>query len=166
MSATVIGPAVGRSSAMRHSAVRVPAVRVPTVRVATVRQSTARTASVRHPAAAGAPVREAGRLPREGTGAVRGELHFTVRGRVVVTLLAAVAVAGAFFVGARASAADEATPTVERYVVQSGETLWGIADSSRGAGETVAEQVRELVRVNGLSGSQVMAGQELVVPRG
>lgn len=104
---------------------------------------------------------------RAERGAERGaELHLTARGRLVVVLLALVAVAGAFFAGARASAADDATPSVERYVVQSGETLWAIAEGSRSAGESVAEQVRELVRVNGLSGSQVMAGQELVVPRG
>jgi nucleoid-associated protein YgaU len=152
MSATVIGPAVGRSSAVRH---------------ATFRPSTARTSAVRRPALGGASVQHSGRPHRGGAGAARGaELHFTARGRAVVALLAVVAVAAAFFLGARASAADEATPTVERYVVQSGETLWAIAESSRGAGESVAEQVRELVRVNGLSGSQVMAGQEIVVPRG
>ena len=115
----------------------------------------------------GVPARECGRLRQGSVGAAHGaELSFTRRGRVVLTLLALVAVAAAFFMGARASAADESAPAVERYVVQSGETLWAIAESSRGAGESVAEQVRELVRVNGLSGSQVMAGQEIVVPRG
>lgn len=50
--------------------------------------------------------------------------------------------------------------------VQPGEVVTLIAADSRGPGEPVAEQVRELVRLNGLSGDQVVAGQELVVARG
>ncbi|MBT0995807.1 LysM peptidoglycan-binding domain-containing protein [Cellulomonas sp. DKR-3] len=136
MSAMVIGPAIGRGTAAHGS------------RPERARQAQTRGAQARAQVPAG------------------GELRLTARGRALLVVLALVAVAAAFFAGARASAADDAAPNVDRYVVQSGETLWGIAESSRAAGESVAEQVRELVRVNGLSGSQVMAGQELVVPRG
>jgi len=72
----------------------------------------------------------------------------------------------AFALGARSAAGAPADVTVDRYVVQAGDTLWDIAAQSRGAGESVSAQVRELVRVNGLSGDQVVAGQEIVVPRG
>lgn len=94
-------------------------------------------------------------------------LHLTRRGRAVLVGLALVLVAFAVALGARAAvAAGDGDVRIDRHVVQPGETMWSIAESSRGAGESVQDQVRELVRVNGLSGAHLTAGQELVVPRG
>lgn len=93
-------------------------------------------------------------------------LHLTRRGRAVVVALALVLAAAVFGLGARAAAGAPSDVTFDRYVVQPGDTLWDIAAVSRGASESVGAQVRELVRVNGLSGDQVVAGEELVVPRG
>ncbi|CAM5793457.1 LysM peptidoglycan-binding domain-containing protein [Cellulomonas persica] len=101
-----------------------------------------------------------------GQAAAPAGLHLTRRGRAVVVVLALVVAAVAFALGARSAAGAPADVTVDRYVVQAGDTLWDIAAQSRGAGESVSAQVRELVRVNGLSGDQVVAGQEIVVPRG
>ncbi len=101
-----------------------------------------------------------------GQAAPSAGLHLTRRGRAVVVVLALVVAAVAFALGARSAAGAPADVTVDRYVVQAGDTLWDIAAQSRGAGESVSAQVRELVRVNGLSGDQVVAGQEIVVPRG
>ncbi len=93
-------------------------------------------------------------------------LHLTARGRTVVIALALVIAAVVFALGARSAVGAPSDVTVDRYVVQAGDTLWDIAAQSRSAGESVRAQVRELVRVNGLSGDQVMVGQVLVVPRG
>lgn len=93
-------------------------------------------------------------------------LHLTRRGRAVVIVLALLMGAAVFALGARSAAGASSDVTLDRYVVQTGDTLWDIAAESRAAGESVRAQVRELVRVNGLSGDQVVAGEEIVVPRG
>jgi len=93
-------------------------------------------------------------------------LRLTRRGRAVVVLVGVLLAMVAFALGARSAAGVDGVATVERHVVLPGESLWQIAADSRGPGEPVAEQVRELVRLNGLSGDQVVAGQELVVARG
>jgi len=93
-------------------------------------------------------------------------LRLTRRGRRAVVLVGLVLAAVVFALGARSAAGVDGVATVERHLVLPGESLWQIAADSRGPGEPVAEQVRELVRLNGLSGDQVVAGQELVVARG
>jgi len=93
-------------------------------------------------------------------------LRLTRRGRVVVSLLALALSGGAFLLGSYAAAGATEEPVVDTYVVRSGDTLWDIAAASRAEGESVQEQVRELVRLNGMSGAHVDAGQTLLVPRG
>lgn len=105
-----------------------------------------------------------GSASRDVTPAV--PLRLTRRGRAVVVLLALALSAVAFVLGSHAAAGATSDGTVERYVVRSGDTLWGIAEASRAEGESVQQQVRELVALNGMSGAHVDAGQELVVPRG
>ena len=104
--------------------------------------------------------------PTAGRSADEAPLRLTRRGRAVVTVLALALSGMAFVLGSHAAAGATSDATVERYVVRTGDTLWDIAASSRAAGESVQHQVRELVRVNGMSGTHVDAGQELVVPRG
>ncbi|UJP38748.1 LysM peptidoglycan-binding domain-containing protein [Cellulomonas palmilytica] len=124
-------------------------------------------------AGAGRPTARPGRAQRERTAAPAvghrsGDvpLRLTRRGRAVVAALALAVSGVAFVLGSHAAAGADTGMTVERYVVRSGDTLWDIAAASRAEGESVQHQVRELVRLNGMSGTHVDAGQELVVPRG
>jgi len=93
-------------------------------------------------------------------------LRLTTRGRVVAVLLALLVVAASALLGARAAQAEVpgSAPQVERHVVRPGETLWQIASSVVGPGEDVRDVVADLVRLNDLPGSGLMAGQTIVVP--
>jgi nucleoid-associated protein YgaU len=96
-----------------------------------------------------------------------GPLRLTVRGRVVLVLLALLtAGVGLFTWQAGQASADGASGAVEvvRHVVQPGETLWGIAREVTGPGEDVRDVVMELVELNGLPSAGLMAGQSIVVP--
>jgi len=93
-------------------------------------------------------------------------LRLTTRGRVVVVLLALLLIALPLVLGARAAqaGAPATAPQVERHVVASGETLWQIAESIAGPGDDVRDVVGELVRLNALPDSSLLAGQTIVVP--
>ncbi|GEL94267.1 LysM peptidoglycan-binding domain-containing protein [Cellulomonas composti] len=99
--------------------------------------------------------------PRVGSG---GPMHLTWRGRVVVALLALALLAGAFVLGTRAAADEAVGSGYVEHVVAPGETLWQIAAGVRADGESTQDAVDALVRLNGLSGPQVMAGETLKVP--
>ncbi|WP_051274832.1 LysM peptidoglycan-binding domain-containing protein [Cellulomonas sp. URHD0024] len=94
------------------------------------------------------------------------DLSLTGRGRLVLWFLALVLVAGAVL-GAGRAAADSPLPAqqVEQHVVQKGETMWQIASTIADPGQDVRDVVVELVRLNELPGSGLMAGQVIVVPR-
>jgi LysM repeat protein len=98
------------------------------------------------------------------------ELRLTRRGRLLVlaTLVVAAllaitvgqAVVGAFSAEAGSSSSTDAART---WVVEPGETLWSIAqqlDPNTDPRETVAR----IESMNDLSGSGVLAGQEIFVP--
>ncbi|MCL2454348.1 MAG: LysM peptidoglycan-binding domain-containing protein [Micrococcales bacterium] len=99
---------------------------------------------------------------------VRAEppLRLTTRGRVVLALLALVVIAVPLWFGARAAQAEGplTAPQVERHVVEPGDTLWQIASSVAAPGEDVRDVVRQLVRLNNLPGSGLLAGQVIVIP--
>ena len=112
-----------------------------------------------HPAMSRASVREA---------SVREEarpLHLTARGRRVVTALAVMLALVVGLLGGRATAAspEEGVP-VDIYTVGSGETMWSIASSLTEPGADVRDTIDQLVRVNELSSSSLLAGQQLLVP--
>jgi len=94
-------------------------------------------------------------------------LRLTARGRAVLWLLAAVAVALVTLIGTQASA-DGPVPAQEvvRHVVQPGETLWQIAESVAAPSQDVRDVVVDLVRLNELPEAGLMAGQVIVVPAG
>ncbi len=77
----------------------------------------------------------------------------------VVALLAAGRVAAVL--GGDSASVPEHRSGAASYVVQPGDTLWGIAHSLQPDGD-VRALVRALTRVNG--GSQLTVGQQLVVP--
>lgn len=96
-------------------------------------------------------------------------LRITRRGRVVVGFLVALLVAGlvaaaAMFGATRAVASNEAGSADFGYVVvQSGSTLWSVAtelDSSADPRDIISE----IIRLNRLENSDVLAGQVLAVP--
>jgi hypothetical protein len=93
-------------------------------------------------------------------------LRLTARGRLVLLALALVVVLGSVLVGSRSAQADAPVqaPVVERHIVASGETLWGIAASIVQPDEDVRDVVEQLVALNHLPGSSLLAGQTIVVP--
>lgn len=118
-----------------------------------------------------ADVRATARPLRCGHGALPGitlqhrGMRLTRRGRLVVILaLSAVMVlfviAGAF----RATAAPADPPTGWTLsVVQPGQTLWELA-RSRTAGGDPRELIAQIKSVNGLVDSQLVSGQQLLLP--
>ena len=101
-------------------------------------------------------------------GVVRGgELRLTARGRRVVRAAAVLLVAGALLTGGRAVAETPAAPVaVDSYTVGSGETLWSIASAFTAPGEDVRETMDRLAELNGMAGSGLTAGQQILVPVG
>ncbi|GAA1780339.1 LysM peptidoglycan-binding domain-containing protein [Streptomonospora arabica] len=136
------------------------------------RQAAPAPARALRPAAVPAP-RPA---PVLGAAAELWNERLTRRGRVVVGaavsalatallagLLLAVGTAGASATGpapAESALHEEAPPTV---VVRDGDTLWSIAERVR-PGDDPRSTVHEIVKVNGLSESEIEPGQELVMP--
>ena len=94
-------------------------------------------------------------------------LRLTRRGRVVVSalalLLALVAALSAQPAGADAPSAPVAVRT---HVVAAGETMWEIASGIAEPGSDVRDVVDDLVELNGLNGSGLQAGQQILVPVG
>lgn len=94
-------------------------------------------------------------------------LKLTRRGRLAATLVTAALLVGVATVGAQnALAGDGATtPTTATVVVQPGDTLWSVATATV-PGADPRDVIIDIQQLNGLSGSQVSAGQTLVVPAG
>jgi len=92
-------------------------------------------------------------------------LHLTVRGRVVLWMVALVMIAAAVLVASRAAAdGPVSAQQVERHGVQPGETMWQIATDIAEPGQDVRDVVFDLVRLNELPDAGLMAGQVIVVP--
>ncbi len=77
---------------------------------------------------------------------------------LVVVLLAFVAA-----VGSAAAGADDARP-VSRYLVEAGDTLWGVARGIVGPEGDPRPVVEELRDLNGLGAGHLPAGTTLVLP--
>ncbi|MBU4336384.1 MAG: LysM peptidoglycan-binding domain-containing protein [Actinobacteria bacterium] len=94
-------------------------------------------------------------------------LRLTRRGRLVLLALCAVVlvIASVLVSGLTASAgAPASAPVVERHVVASGETLWEIASSISRPGQDVRDVILEVVQLNELPDSGLVAGQTIVLP--
>jgi len=103
----------------------------------------------------------------EGVTEMTGTVRLTRRGRIVVVLavLATLLVAGFTLGHAPSQAAGQAKPAAPRTItVQAGETLWGVAAriAPHVDPRLVVAQIEQL---NHLRSPQLMAGQQLVVPR-
>jgi len=99
-------------------------------------------------------------------------LRLTRRGRIVVAVAAALLVAAISLLAASVAQATShgasprgARPGLVRVVVQPGQTLWSVAESADPDQDTRAV-VQQIVDLNSLTGPTVLAGQQLLVPRG
>ena len=103
---------------------------------------------------------------------IRSDGHLNQRGRLLRTGLALAIMISALIVGPRAFAADQGSESgdaplaYDTYTVVEGETLWSIANDVAGDGSSTRETLSTIQQLNGLSGSIVMPGQQLRVPRG
>ncbi len=93
-----------------------------------------------------------------------GRLRLTRRGRVVVVALGLLlAVAGVM--GGRAVAeSPQQAVEVQTYAVQTGDTMWSIAQGVAQPGEDVRDVVLQLQRLNDLADTSLLAGQVLLLP--
>ncbi|PYF99849.1 LysM domain-containing protein [Georgenia satyanarayanai] len=101
----------------------------------------------------------------------RPAVRLTARGRLVRSLLVltvalTAAVTGGSWLGGLAADAQGYQGPVERVSVATGDTLWAIAAGTATEGEDVREVVDEIVELNGLGSSELVAGQQLLVPAG
>lgn len=92
-------------------------------------------------------------------------LRLTRRGRSVVLGLALL-VAGGTLLAAQGAVAGAPASAVEvvAHTVVPGQTLWAIAADLTSPGQDVRDVVDALVRLNGLSGVDLQAGQQLLLP--
>lgn len=113
--------------------------------------------------------RVGGGCTRAGGRGVEGRLRLTRRGRVVVRsgvgVLVVVAVGVAVLLVGRPAAAGSGggSVPVRYHVVRPGETLWGIAGEVAPEGDR-RDAVAQIVELNALRGSGVMAGQRIALP--
>ncbi len=93
-------------------------------------------------------------------------LRLTTRGRVVVVAVAALLLLAAFSlgrVGSQAATRAGRAPAVTATTVHAGETLWSVAAriAPRNDPREVVSRLRQL---NHLTGSDLLAGQQLLLP--
>jgi LysM repeat protein len=92
-------------------------------------------------------------------------LRLTRRGRLVITLLVAALVAVGALLGAQTALAGSSAeaPAVEMVTVAPGDTLWSIATSVSDRGD-VRDTIAEIRDLNALRSSELLVGQDLLVP--
>ncbi len=106
-------------------------------------------------------------IPRETFGAPR-PVRLTRRGRTLLLAALVAVLFGAFSLGRSASEAApvaQAQPAVEQVTVLSGESLWTVARRIAPDNDP-REVIAQIRRVNGLTGSQLRVGQQLLLPVG
>jgi hypothetical protein len=140
-------------------------------RPAATRRAVTRPAVARHPIAStrasgsacfGAPVRA---LPVARPVRAR-RVRVTRRGRLVLVLVAAVALLVLISFGRTGSQAATATgtgPSLQQATVQPGETLWAVAQRIAPKNDP-REVIAQIRRINHLGSSALRAGQQLLLP--
>ena len=96
----------------------------------------------------------------------RGTVRLTRRGRVVVVLLALVAVLAVGVVVASGSVATREAGTPEPTAVVQvgpGDTLWAIASAAADDGD-VASMMDRIEKLNALDSGMLVSGQRLLIP--
>jgi hypothetical protein len=109
-------------------------------------------------------------LTTAGTDAAHAEhgVRLTRRGRTLAVLLLAGVLFGAFSLGRSASeatggAADSAGPALVQTTVQPGESLWSVAQRIAPDNDP-REVIAQIRRLNDLESSQLLVGQQLLLP--
>ncbi|GAA0991982.1 LysM peptidoglycan-binding domain-containing protein [Subtercola frigoramans] len=108
-------------------------------------------------------------VPRALSGPVRVRLRLTRRGRVLLGTVASLALIGtlaalALFGGAPAIAtSNESSSTFTYITVQSGQSLWSIAQSIDPSGDP-RDVIAAIESLNQLPSSDVQQGQRLALP--
>jgi nucleoid-associated protein YgaU len=103
---------------------------------------------------------------RSGGGrAPRGE-GFTIMRYAAAMLFLVLVSAGFMIMGTGAAERTPAEPASSEsvIVVSAGETLWEIAAANKAAGMDTRRAVYEIKKRNGLNGSVIHSGQQLVIP--
>ena len=91
-------------------------------------------------------------------------VKLTVRGRRVVALLALLPIVLAFLlIGTKSAQAETAAPTTAVIKVEAGQSLWDVAVAVA-PNEDPRATIWTIKALNGLSTSEVQAGQGLIVP--
>ncbi|MDO4912929.1 MAG: LysM peptidoglycan-binding domain-containing protein [Bifidobacteriaceae bacterium] len=93
-------------------------------------------------------------------------VRLNARGKFFVSLISVlfVTMGWGFVQQADASFLHVPTPQVSSYVVQSGDTLWGYAQSITPEGKNVHDTIDEIMRLNNLHSYVLHPGQSIVVP--
>lgn len=93
--------------------------------------------------------------------------RLTHRGRVLIVALMLLLISTAVVVGAFRATAASTTPPAgwAPAVVQPGDTLWSLAASASNASEDPRAVIATIKTVNGLTGSSLVPGQRLYLPR-
>lgn len=119
-----------------------------------------------HPAGTRLPVNPQAQVHYLHQKAVKQPIRLTRRGRRVVAILALIPVMIAFLlIGMKvAQASDSSTnPTTQTVVVKPGQSLWDVANAT-GMDRDIRETIWMIQQLNGMKTSEVLAGQELIVP--
>jgi hypothetical protein len=96
-------------------------------------------------------------------------LRLTRRGKIVVTLAAALLAVGLSLVIATSAQATSHSPGtaqqgLARVVVRPGQSLWSVAESADPNAD-IRSVIQQIIELNGLSADTVLPGQSLWVPR-
>lgn len=89
----------------------------------------------------------------------------TAKARRRTVVVAALLIVAAIF-GPQAFANDESAPPaqLDTYTVGAGESLWSIAADLTPEGGDVRAMMTDIQRLNAMTGSQVQAGEQIVIP--
>ena len=109
---------------------------------------------------------QSGPAARAGQASPRGGTRLTPRGRFVLLAVAVLLLLAAFSLGRAASQAAttvEHGPALTQTTVHQGDTLWSVAHRLA-PGNDPRDVIARIQQVNHLSGSDLVAGQQLLLP--
>ncbi len=91
---------------------------------------------------------------------IRSKFRFTLF--VTVAFLIIISISGALTGNDRAESLTK--PVYSQIVIESGDTLWDLAQEFGPAGKDVREVVYEICRINDISADSIYPGQTILIP--